>query len=93
MRIEAPELVDDRVVIHHDDPDYGPWVVRAVRPRWRDIWRILRRTYEPQVAITRSLTVAGMNKMLKSVYHPGILEALDARSPLMDLFDGSEVRR
>ena len=84
MKIEQPELRDGRVVICHDDPDYGPWTVTAVQPRGlKAAWRVLRGRYEAQVTLDQRYTSVGYSKMLKKLYGDPVRKALSESSSLI----------
>jgi hypothetical protein len=80
------ELSDGRYVIPSPDDHYTPWVVEAVRPRKRDFWKVLFGRWRATVTVTQTLTVKGVNRELKFIYHgPTIAEAFHQASPLLEI--------
>jgi hypothetical protein len=85
----APGEIRDgtRYVIPSPDDHYGPWVVTASKPRKRDFWKVLRGKWEPQLTVSQALTMKGMNRELKFVYHgPTLAEQLHDSSLLFEAF-------
>jgi hypothetical protein len=65
--------------------------IEAIKPTRKDLWRIWRGTYEPQVRRVERATPAGFNKMLRDVFSgPRITKQLFQRSDWLERMKGGE---
>jgi len=82
------EIRDGRYVISSTDDHYGPTVIQAVPPTWRDFWSILRGRYKPSVKVGRRLTLKGTNRVIREVWDEKVRDELNKPSPLFEAFKG-----
>lgn len=78
-----------RFVIPSRSKYYGPWIVEPEPVgRFRAAWRALRRK-PVKLRVHRTLTMAGVNRMLKKVWTgPKVEKQLYKDSPLLEAFEG-----
>lgn len=71
--------------VEGESDKYESVSIVAVPPRRRDVWRILRGTYVPEVRVKRTLTTAGVARTIKEVWTgPAVREAMHQRNPLLE---------
>lgn len=85
-RIEHVRDVVPSIRLADESNEYEAVGVVAVKPTWRDVWAILRGTYQPMVTRRKAITTAGAAKVMKETWtDEKVRQVLDGPSPLAEL--------